>query len=221
MGRHLRGARRASRTRVVSARSRAPRAVLAVLAGGLALGLGSTSTLAAWTDSEFSQGSFTTSVFDTESSTDGVSYADNSGGGATLSFPATGMSPSTTRYATFFVRTKAGSSSGSMTLSGATYTPPGTDEATVLGAALRYRVVSTTGTCASSAFTGSPVWVVGPTAQPLTTPGSVAVALAAATASTPGTPSGLCFEVSLPSGAATTLQGASSTAEWQIVATSS
>jgi predicted ribosomally synthesized peptide with SipW-like signal peptide len=195
--------------------------VLAVLAGGLALGLGSTSTLAAWTDSEIGQGSFTTSVFDTQSSTDGVSYTDNNGGGATLAFPATGMSPSTTRYATFFVRTKPGSSSGSMTLSGATYTPPGSDEATVLGAALRYRVVSTTGTCAAAAFTGSPVWVVGPTAQTLSTPGSVAVALAGATASTPGTPSGLCFEVSLPSSAATTLQGASSTAVWQIVATSS
>lgn len=192
-----------------------------MLAGGLALGLGSTSTLAAWTDSELGQGSFTTSVFDTQSSVDGATYADNNGSAATLTFPATGMSPSTTRYANILVRTKPGSSSGSMTLSGATFTPPGTNETTVLGAALRYRVVSTTGLCSSTAFSGSPTWVVGPTAQPLSTAGSVAVALAAATVSTPGTPSGLCFEVTLPSGAASTLQGTSSTAQWQIVATSS
>jgi len=65
------------------------------------------------------------------------------------------------------------------------------------------------------------VWVVGPTAQPLTTAGSAAVALAAAPAVSPGAPSGLCFEVSLPSGAASSLQGASSTAVWQITVTSS
>ena len=213
MARHRTTARRASATRV--------RVVLALLAGGLAFGLGTTSTLAAWTDSEWTQGSFSASVFDTESSADGSAYSDSGPSGATMTFPATGMSPNTTRYATFFVRTKAGSTSGSMTLSGATYTPAGTDEATVLGAALRYRVVSTTGTCTSIAFSGSPVWVVGPTAQPLTTAGSAAVALAAATSVAPGTPSGLCFEVTLPSGAASSLQGASSTAVWQITVTSS
>lgn len=212
MGRH----RHASRP-VRGARIRA------LLAGALALGIGATATLASWTDTEKAQGAFTTSVFNTESSIDnGVSYADNnSGSGATLSFPASGMSPNTVRYASMLVRTKAGSITGTMTLSGGTYSPAGSDETTVLGAALRYRVVSTTATCNAAAFSGSPTWVVGPTAQPLSTAGSVAVALAAAGVSTPGTASGLCFEVSLPSTADTGLQGRNSTAQWQIVATSS
>lgn len=195
--------------------------VRAVLAGALVLGVGTTMTLASWTDSEFGSGSFSTTKFDVESSINGgTSYADTtSGSPAVLAFSATGMSPNTQRYGNILIRTKSGSVAGTLALGAATISPSGTDETTVLGAALRYRVVLTAGTCDSNAFTGSPTWVVGPTVSVLTAGAAGTVVVAAATAS-PGTATGLCFEVSLPSGAASTLQGKTTTALWQVTATS-
>lgn len=196
--------------------------VRAVLAGALVLGVGATMTLASWTDNEFGSGSFTTTKFDVESSINGgTSYTDTTAiAPATIAFDPTGMSPNTQRYGNILIRTKAGSVAGTLALGAATISPSGTDETTVLGAALRYRVVLSTGTCNASAFTGSPTWVVGPTASVLTAGAAGTVAVAAATAS-PGAATGLCFEVSLPSGAANTLQGKTTTAIWQVTATSS
>jgi hypothetical protein len=110
---------------------------------------------------------------------------------------------------------------GTLTLAGATYSPTGTDEATVLGAALRYRVVVTTATCNAAAFLGSPTWLVGgaSTWSTLGTAGGITPAVVAATAS-PGAATGLCFEVTLPGTAANTLQGKTSTAIWHVTATS-
>ncbi|MEO8094388.1 MAG: SipW-dependent-type signal peptide-containing protein [Pseudolysinimonas sp.] len=193
--------------------------VRAVLAGALVLGVGTTMTLASWTDSEFGQGSFTTTKFDTQSSVDGgTNYADNTPSAATLAFDPSGMSPNTQRYALFLIRTKAGSVAGTLSLGAATISPAGADDGTNLAAALRYRVVSTTGTCNAAAFTGSPVWVLQ-TSSPLATAGASTVAVAAATAS-PGAASGLCFEISLPAGAPNTLQGKTGSATWQVTATS-
>ncbi|GIJ27312.1 hypothetical protein Vqi01_24740 [Micromonospora qiuiae] len=47
----------------------------AVLAGALVLGMGTTSTLAAWSDGEYGTGSFTASTFGTESQTASSSWA--------------------------------------------------------------------------------------------------------------------------------------------------
>lgn len=207
---------------MATASSHAFTRVRAVLAGALVLGVGTTMTLASWTDNEFGSGSFATTKFDVESSINGgTSYADTtSGSPAVLAFSATGMSPNTQRYGNILIRTKAGSVAGVLALGAAVISPSGTDETTVLGAALRYRVVLSTGACDATAFTGSPTWVVGPTASVLTAGAAGTVAVAAATAS-PGAATGLCFEVSLPSGAANTLQGKTSTALWQVTATSS
>ncbi|WP_405474452.1 SipW-dependent-type signal peptide-containing protein [Paenarthrobacter ilicis] len=73
----------------------------AVLAGALVLGVGSSVTLAAWTDSDHATGSFGTSVFATESTAakpyvaSGPWAANDTVPGATLLFQATGMSPGT------------------------------------------------------------------------------------------------------------------------------
>ena len=85
--------------------------VRALLAGALVLGVGATLTLAFWTDPEFATGTFSTTVFDTESSTTGIppnSWAShNSAPGATMDFSATGMAPSVSHYAWINVRTTA------------------------------------------------------------------------------------------------------------------
>ena len=121
------------RHRLTARRLRRPR-VRALLAGGVALGLGATATLASWTDTEFSQASFTTSSFDTQSSMDsGTTYTDNTASpGTAMVFSGSGMSPATVRYANMLVRTKTGSSAGTITLGAGSFSPAGVDETTVL-----------------------------------------------------------------------------------------
>lgn len=187
------------------------------------LGAGATVTLASWNDSEYATGSFTTSVFDTESDVQGGGYADNSTApGPTVTFSGAGFSPGVSEYFPVLIRTKVNSVAGTVVLDAATLS--GTDAAT-LGAALVYRVVLTTGTCDATAFTGSPVFIVGAatTYRALTVGQETGVTntLAAATATLPGAPTGFCFEVTLPSNAANSLQGKTATATWQFVATSS
>ncbi len=194
----------------------------AVLAAGLVLGVGAAVTLASWTDQEFSTGSFSSSVFDTQSSVNGAAYADNSvSPGPT--FALTGpFAPGVSSYFPVLIRTKVNSVAGTVVLNGATL--GGTDAAT-LGAALVYRVVLTTSTCSAAAFSASPVFVVGAagTTRALTAgqEAGVNTLLAAATSTTPGAATGYCFEVTLPATAPSSLQGKTATATWQFAATSS
>ncbi|MFK4760432.1 SipW-dependent-type signal peptide-containing protein [Microbacterium sp. ZW T5_45] len=84
------------------------RKALAVLAGGLVLGVGAAVTLAAWNDSEFATGTFQAGAFNLEGSTDGVDYAEHPDApGAALAFtlPLAGnLSPTDTVYAPFWLR---------------------------------------------------------------------------------------------------------------------
>lgn len=61
----------------VTPTTRNRRKVLAVLAGGLVLGVGAAITLAAWNDSEFATGTFTAGSFNLQGSTDGTTYAEH------------------------------------------------------------------------------------------------------------------------------------------------
>lgn len=90
------------------------RKVLAVLAGGLVLGVGIGVTLAAWNDSEFATGTFTAGSFNLEGSTTsaGAGYDDHNVDlgqtAAALVFElpavASSMSPGDVVYAPFWVR---------------------------------------------------------------------------------------------------------------------
>jgi predicted ribosomally synthesized peptide with SipW-like signal peptide len=185
------------------------------LAGGLVLGAGCTLTLAAWNDSEFAAGTFTASSFQIESSVNsgGAWLAHpTSGSAATMAFSAAGMSPSTVNYAPIWIRTTAGSLSGTLTLQGAS------NNNAALAAALAYRVVRySSGSCDSSQFTAGASYLVGTSAStvPLTTAGA-ATAVAANSLS----PTQMCFEVTMLASADNSLQGASVTATWEIKGTS-
>ena len=62
----------------------------AILAGGLVLGVGAAITLAAWTDTEWATGNFSTGQFGIEGSLNGSTWASNpTSPGATLMFSAT------------------------------------------------------------------------------------------------------------------------------------
>ena len=212
MGRHL-----------AATRSRTFTKVRAVLAGALVLGVGSSMTLASWTDQEYATGSFSASRFNTESTIDNSTWADNtSAPGPSITFTGSGMSPDTHRYGYVLVRGKANSVAGTLTFAAPTVNN-GTDTAPLLGSALQYRAVAITAAgCTSTSFTsGSPTWIVGgpSTYSPLATAGPTTVALTAATAS-PSAPAGYCFDVYLPAGADTGLQGKSTAVTWHITATS-
>ncbi|CAN5236108.1 hypothetical protein BH09ACT1_BH09ACT1_26440 [soil metagenome] len=198
------------------------RHVKGLLGAGIAIvitvviGFGSTETLASWVDRENARGTFTASAFVTESSVNSAAYVSNTASpGGTVTLAAAGFLPATSQFFPVLIRTKATSVAGTVTLQAAALT--GTDAAT-LGAAFRYRVVQTTGSCALTSFTmGSPTWIVGDatTQQPLATASTVAVSLGAAGASTPGTAIGFCFQVTLPAGADNSLQNKTATATWQ------
>lgn len=89
------------------------RKVRAVLAGGLVLGIGAAVTLAAWNDSEFAQGTFTSGGFNLVGSADGLNYSDHETAvkAASLDFSvaAGNLAPGDSVDAPFAIRLAAGS----------------------------------------------------------------------------------------------------------------
>lgn len=191
--------------------------MLALLAGGLVLGVGATVTLAAWNDSEVASGTFTASTFVTEAKdTASGTWAQTSDASpAVLSFNATSMYPSAIVYAGLDVRTTAASNmAGTATLSQAAVSG-----ATEVTGELEYRVAVVTGAgalttaCSTASYSGaflsvSTVPSGGSTAQ---------AALAAAAAS----PVRFCFQVQMKSTASTAAQGKSGGVKWTVSTASS
>lgn len=205
--------------------------VKAVLACGLALGVGAGSTLAAWTDETHARGEFEASTFVVEANPStpfsaGASWAPHTEQAAVLQLGATGLTPGSTRYAALALRASQGSLGGTAVLGGAEVTGDG-GGTPQLGPALRYRAAvynPSAGACDVGDFgAGSDFLVGGPgSVVPLTTGQDAQdpVELPAADDSAPGTPIHLCVELSLPAGANNALQNRSATARWQIISTS-
>lgn len=198
----------------------------AVLATGLVLGAGATTTLAAWTDQVIAEGSFSASTFVIEvNSSTPYDEAENQWAAAAdqaavLQFDAAGMTPGSTRYAAVALRVATGSIGGTAVLNGAAVDSPSGD----LGAHLQYRVIDSA-SCSEEAFgAGADYRVGGPNDHEPLTAGqddqTAALELAPATADGPGTPVNLCFEVILPAGAPNDLQGQAAIATWSFDATS-
>lgn len=83
------------------------RMIGAILAGGLVLGVGAAMTLAAWNDSEFATGTFSSGQFDLQGSTDGTAFSSSATApGKTLTFEldADLLSPGDVVYAPFAVQ---------------------------------------------------------------------------------------------------------------------
>ncbi|MGO1410071.1 SipW-dependent-type signal peptide-containing protein [Microbacterium sp. JB110] len=84
------------------------RKVLAVLAGGLVLGVGTAVTLAAWNDSEFATGDFAAGTFVFQGSTDNETFEDHTSqeGAAALTFEtgADNLAPGDTVYEAYALR---------------------------------------------------------------------------------------------------------------------
>lgn len=164
----------------------------ALLAGCVVLGVGATTTLAAWTDDVFAAGTFSSSKFFIQGYSAAAypaandpsfkDYPDPTGtagtGFASLTF-ATTIAPGDTVYAPFTIRTGAQSGAGTVTLAGAYVSTAGT-----LDPYLSYQVFAGGTTCATgaSATNGTP-WATGTPggtqANPTAPTGAVARNLAA------------------------------------------
>jgi predicted ribosomally synthesized peptide with SipW-like signal peptide len=203
--------------------------VRVALAAGLVLGISAGLTVASWSDAEVVTTDFTLSRFGIESkvASEGA-YAEHATAGAAAAMTMTSATiyPASTAttfegavYGQLLVRTTINSVAGTAVVG----IPASSGDAGMI-AALRQRVVRTTGTCNAAAFGGANPFVVGTatTTRALTVGQEVGVtnSLGAGTASLPGTAIGFCVELSLPTGAATTLQGKAATVTWGVTASS-
>lgn len=202
------------------------RRVLAVLCSGLVLGVGTTVTLAAWTDNEYSRATFGASVFQLVSKdSTTATYTDHPSGGP-ITFSTTGMSPSVDAYVGMDVRTTSGS-----TVGGAVGLVADTAIASLatgsnglpLSDVLEYRAVRLTGasigTACSAAFTAGASYLAGDastyvavTTQPATTTATVAAGAADMHR--------YCFDVRIKANADSGYQGAQAAITWHVTGSS-
>ncbi|MFS0854134.1 SipW-dependent-type signal peptide-containing protein [Microbacterium sp. 179-I 3D4 NHS] len=202
------------------------RKVLAVLAGGVVLGVGAAVTLAAWSDSEFATGIFTSGTFNLQGSTAGdvdASYTDHNvddgDAAATLAFelPADlvgDLSPGDSVYSGFWVRLAPGTTSAAtLVAEGTTADPAATSNSDQLSYAVY--ALAPDATCDATTATGTTV-ATGATLDAQTAVSPVALATGA-DAATAGPAVQLCFAVTA---GADLEQGLTTTATWQFTATS-
>ncbi|WP_166969997.1 SipW-dependent-type signal peptide-containing protein [Brevibacterium atlanticum] len=193
--------------------------IKAILAGGLVFGVGSAATVAAWTDSENTEGSFAAGTFDIELSIDSQWTSTNE-----MTFDAAPMFPGSKVYAPVFVRTSPDTTiGGALTVKG-----NGIGSPNAMANALVYRAVTqeiTSGevggyACDEGRFTGSAAYAFGGASStvglksPITSPNEPTLD------SVGGSIQAYCFEVSLPSDASTNAQGQSATHTWTFEAES-
>lgn len=194
-----------------SRRSRSDRfrMAAAILAGGVVLGVGAAMTLAAWNDSEFATGTFSSGEFDIEGSIDGTAFtSSNTAPGKTLTFAidADVLSPTDVVYAPFAVQLSATSDyEAAVTLANVIGGTIGTDLTYSL-----YEVATFGATCSEATPPAGTALVADRAAD-------AAGAVAAFDLTAAATPINLCFVVTA---AADLPQGATGTVTWEFVGTS-
>lgn len=213
--------------------------VMAILAGGLVLGVGGTVTLASWIDTEWVYGGdgsggpgVGTSVFDVQQdtsnpfaplATDFADFPDNPGGSLAFGPGALVLTPGDVVYAPVALRTTAASIGGGVVILPATAASGVTvaDSGDLLWNALELRVgvITTTGDAAPPACDAAGFASYNEIANGTglgTFPVATPVAILGAGANTLH----YCFEITLPDPSPTTLQGRTVAPAWEFEATS-
>ena len=229
--------RRAARTRTK---------VFVVLAAGAVLGVGTTMTLASWTDTEWAFGGtganvpgVGTSSFNVEQNASlpatagfltGFSDHETAPGNTIVFAPnALALTPGDTVYAPVALRAKASSVAGVLQLEAAQHvTGADVDAGAALWGALVLKVayVTTTGAAVAPACDANSFAVTTPTYTALALTGTGLDAHPAtgdtqAVAAAAGSIVHYCFQVTLPAGSPATLQGRKVAPAWLFDATSS
>lgn len=209
----------------------------ALLAGGLVLGVGAATTLAAWTDNEWvfggsGNGDGTgpntpgTGVYRMQQNTwAGTSGAekwtdekDPNGGALTFTVDPGKLIPGKTVYSPMQLRAVAGSEALDVALDKGIQSElnQGTKNSPALYAALTYGVYKGVDKASCEAGTVGAGSVVVPAGSPLTAVSATTFPLAAgANANTAGAPENLCFALTLPSSASADLQGLNTVPVWR------
>ncbi|MGW9113651.1 SipW-dependent-type signal peptide-containing protein [Microbacterium sp. NPDC055683] len=200
-------------TRKAARSGRTWRRVRALLAAGVVLGIGSGATLAAWNDTEYTTATLTASTFGIVGAADGATFTEHNttGTAATLAFstPATAMSPSTTTYALYSVRTISSSLGGTLKMNATT-------TASTLSAQLTYGVRTITGTTCNLTTFNAGAEILARGAAMTASPASTQTLTANA-----GTAVNYCIEITMSPTAPSSVQGQSAALSWEFVGTSS
>lgn len=204
--------------------------IRAILAGGLALGVGATVTLAAWNDSEYATTTVTASTFNIvgnmSGTTGGTAFTEHdttaTAGAVTYTPTVAGVSPGTVSFGTVQIQTTSATNVGGSVVVQQSGIAPSTPLAGVLTYAIR--VAPNVAGCNQALFTNaSPP--AGSVVVPNATAFSTGIVSAGQTAQSLSAGAGntvtYCVRIELPSGASSTLQGGTATSVWQFLATSS
>lgn len=194
------------------------RRLRAVLACGLVLGVGASTTLAAWNDSEYTKTTFTAGTFTIVGATNGSTFTEHATAAtaATLTFTtssiAAAMTPGDKVYGLYSVKTGSSSMAGTVQLKAASTNGTG------LGAYLTYSVRTITQTtCNATNFTAGSATTGLPSGVALTVGATTTQSLSAKGADQIN----YCFEITLPTGTANAAQGTTLDASWEFTASSS
>src|SRR6218665_1128006 len=195
------------------------RKILAILAGGLVLGIGTAVTLAAWNDSEFANGTFTAGSFNLEGSTDGTNYEehDTAGAAANVEFSTDfdNLSPTDVVYAPFWVRLDDTTTTGAVV----TTSLDSSTGANVPNISYAIYSIGPAAACDNSATSGT--LLLSGTSLSASAAGAT-FTLAAPESSAAGTAQKLCIIATAgpETGTGALLEGQSATATWEFAATS-
>jgi predicted ribosomally synthesized peptide with SipW-like signal peptide len=187
--------------------------ILAILAGGLVLGVGAAVTLAAWQDDEFAHGTFTSSgdfdlVGQVSSSAGFVDHSTSPGGALSFDVNAASLAPGMVSYSPYGVELAAG------TTVPATVTVTTGDQSGTLDD-LTYGIYAVDSFSCDAAAVAAGTEVV-PEGTPITeVPSGTSFDLPAATAGSAGTPRYLCLAVTAGDDLST---GQSGAATWRFQA---
>lgn len=215
------------RHRAAAADRRLGLKIRAILAGGLALGVGATVTLAAWNDSEYATTTVTASTFNIVGNmSGGTGFTEHdttaTAGAVTYTPTVAGVSPGTVSFGTVQIQTTSATNVGGSVV----VQQSGAAPSTPLAGALTYaiRVAPNVAGCNQALFTNAspPAGsVIVPNATAFSTgivsAGQTAQSLSAAAGNTVT----YCVRIELPAGAPSSLQGGTAAATWQFLATSS
>ena len=191
------------------------RRIRAILAGGLVLGVGAAITLAAWNDSEFATGTFTSGSFNLQGSTDGTTFTDHASTGAaaaaTFSTGFNSLSPGDTVAAPFVLRLDSTTTSNASVIASSAVT------AGTATTNLTYKIVIVPSVAGCTPGAAGTTTVVPATTSMNAVTGATAFALSQGTGGVAGAPVVLCLQVTAGAGLT---QNTTATATWGFTATS-
>lgn len=187
------------------------RKVAAVLAGGLVLGIGAATTMAAWTDSQQATATFAAGVFTLVSSVDGSAWADHAQGNpAVLALGTSGMSPGDSGFGYLDVKTSSASTLGGTVVLEAATAGFSSDAGMVSALEFRAKALAAGATCDATALAGSAFVAV--TSAPAIAPQTIKAAGNDALR--------YCLEVRMVANADDAVQGKSANMIWTVRGTS-